>query len=376
MNTENVREEGVNVHLAQLLRNRGVSARAERRSREGAPDVRADLRSGDLVILECKWEESSGLLEGQLDGRLSDFPDALGLLGVLYPARLRQEEDTQAALGSADDLRWWVHGTRGKPLDDRHVRTGSVADIADNLRTLPLELEGVDRVAAADGAVGYALEQAAGQIGKHARVRRRIADIIADTDKEKDRAAALRIGCLVLFNALAFQDRLAAANEDVPTVRESLSRGITGLRQTWRDICDHIDYVPVFELAVDISHASTVYYTRQLVPFIAWVDRVYHGRRPEDLSSDPLECCGEWRRDKTEYKRWTGSSWKTVTTVGSGTYRVTGSPGNLSYYNLNNDVTLTGGAYVRQHLRYRNTVTFPVLGTYNFPGGWNTHFLE
>ena len=99
VNTENVREEGVNVHLAQLLRNRGVSARAERRSREGAPDVRADLRSGDLVILECKWEESSGLLEGQLDGRLSDFPDALGLLGVLYPARLRQEEDTQAALG-------------------------------------------------------------------------------------------------------------------------------------------------------------------------------------------------------------------------------------------------------------------------------------
>ena len=252
MNTENVREEGVNVHLAQLLRNRGVSARAERRSREGAPDVRADLRSGDMVILECKWEESSGLLEGQLDGRLSDFPDALGLLGVLYPARLRQEEDTQAALGSADDLRWWVHGTRGKPLDDRHVRTGSVADIADNLRTLPLELEGVDRVAAAAGAVGYALEQAAGQIGKHARVRRRIADIIADTDKEKDRAAALRIGCLVLFNALAFQDRLAAANEDVPTVRESLSQGITGLRQTWRDICDHIDYVPVFELAVEI----------------------------------------------------------------------------------------------------------------------------
>ena len=82
---ENVREEGVNVHLAQLLRNRGMSARAERRSQEGARDVRADLRSGDLVILECKWEESSGLLEGQLDGRLSDFPDALGLLGVLYP---------------------------------------------------------------------------------------------------------------------------------------------------------------------------------------------------------------------------------------------------------------------------------------------------
>ena len=58
------------------------------------------------------------------------------------------------------------------------------------------------------------------------RISRRIADIIASTDQEKDRAAALRSGCLVLFNALAFQDRLAAANEDVPTVSETLAQGI------------------------------------------------------------------------------------------------------------------------------------------------------
>ncbi len=127
-----------------------------------------------------------------------------------------------------------------------------MAELADNLRTLPLELEGGDRVAAAADAVGYALEQAAGQVTKHARISRRIADIIASTDQEKDRAAALRIGCLVLFNALVFQDRLAAANEDVPTVSESLGQGIPGLRHAWRDICDNIDYVPVFELAADI----------------------------------------------------------------------------------------------------------------------------
>ena len=107
-------------------------------------------------------------------------------------------------------------------------------------------------MAAAAGAVGYALEQAAKQITRHARISRRIADIIASTDQEKDRAAALRIGCLVLFNALAFQDRLAAANEDVPTVDETLAQGIPGLRQAWRHICDNIDYVPVFELATHI----------------------------------------------------------------------------------------------------------------------------
>ena len=249
---ETIREEGANVLLAQLLRDRGVSARAERRSRKGAPDIRIELRSGDLIILECKWEGSAGLLENQLEERLNDFPEAAGLIGVLYPARLREAEDTHAELEAATDLQWWLEGSRGTTTPWRHVRSGSAADLADHLRTLPMELEGIDRVIAAAAAVGYGLEQAAGQITRHARISRRVADIIAKTDREKDRAAALRIGSLVLFNALAFQDRLAAANEDVPTVNEAVQHGIPTLRDAWRDICDNIDYVPVFELATEI----------------------------------------------------------------------------------------------------------------------------
>ena len=110
----------------------------------------------------------------------------------------------------------------------------------------------MDRVTAAAIAVGYSVEQAAKEIARHARLSRRIADLIASTDQEKNRAAALRIGCLVLFNALAFQDRLAAVNETVPTVNEALGQGNAGLRDTWRDICAHIDYVPVFDLAASI----------------------------------------------------------------------------------------------------------------------------
>ena len=251
-NPETIREEGVNVLLAQSLRDHGVSARAERRSKKGIPDIRVELRSGDLVILECKWDGSANLLNSQLEERLKDFPEALGMFGVLYPGRLRYAEDTRADLEAATDLQWWLHGSRGAVAPEPRVRRGSLAELADQLRNLPLELESVDRVAAAAGTVGYALEQAAGQIAKHARTSRRIADIIASTDKENDRAAALRIGCLVLFNALAFQDRLAATNEDVPTVNETLGQGILGLRNTWRYICDNIDYVPVFELAANI----------------------------------------------------------------------------------------------------------------------------
>ena len=110
---ETIREEAVNIPLAQMLSGYGASARAERRSRKGTPDVRVDLRTGDTVLLECKWEGSRSLLESQLDERLGTFPDALGLIGVLYPERLRHLANVEDALAVADDIRWWLHGSRG-----------------------------------------------------------------------------------------------------------------------------------------------------------------------------------------------------------------------------------------------------------------------
>ena len=250
---ETTREEAVNTLLARMLVAHGVSARAERRSRrEGIPDIRVRLRTGDSIIMECKWEGSSGILKEQMLERLNAFPEALGILGVLYPDRLRHLENTNEELESATDLQWWLHGSYGEAVSSPQIRTGSAAELADHLRTLPLELEGVDRVSAAAMAIGYALEQSAQQIGKHARIARLIADVIANTDQEKNRAAALRIACLVLFNALAFQDRLSSANENVPTVKEALTQEIPGLLKAWRYICDSIDYVPVFQLAAEI----------------------------------------------------------------------------------------------------------------------------
>ena len=235
-----------------MLGGYGASARAERRSRKGTPDVRVNLRTGDSVLLECKWDSSARSLEDQLDERLDAFPDALGLIGVLYPERLHHLADVEAALKDADDIRWWLHGSRGEKVPVHRVRTGSVAELADHLRALPLELEGADQVVAATGVVGYAIERASLQVAGHARLSKLVTDVIASTDREKDLAAARRIGCLVLFNAIAFQDRLAVANGDVPTVRESLRAGVVGLRDTWLRICDEIDYVPVFELAASI----------------------------------------------------------------------------------------------------------------------------
>ena len=145
---ETIREEGVNVLLNQALRGHGLSARAERRRRNTIPDIQVALKTGDAVLLECKWEASTAALEIQLDERLEHFPDALAVAGVLYPESLKNMDDTQSALEAAK-LRWWLHGTRGERLTERRMRSGTPRDLADQLRVLPLELEGVDRVVAA-----------------------------------------------------------------------------------------------------------------------------------------------------------------------------------------------------------------------------------
>ena len=255
---ETNREEVFNVALARMLKDRGISARAERRSRQGVPDVRIELSTGDDVILECKYAGSLSQLETQLDDRLDSFPEVLGILGVVYPDRFRVASDVFSCLENADDIEWWLHGVRGEAEDEHRVRSGSVVDLADNLRVLPLEIEGVDRVQAAAAVVGYALEESVKHISWHARISRRVSEVIDQSDQERNRGAALRIASLVLFNALAFQDRLAEANDDVATVEEALKateasrHQLDGLHGAWSYICEEIDYVPVFELAWDI----------------------------------------------------------------------------------------------------------------------------
>ena len=247
------REEAVNTLLAQELRRHGLSAREERRTREGAPDVRIELRGGELVLLECKWESTAAQLDEQLDQRMEQFPEAVAVVGVVYPERLRVEEDIQSSLETETGLRWRMHGSRGGGTPESPERSGSVEALADQLRALPLELEGADLVAAAAEIIRYAVEKAVAPIRRRERIAGRIAGIIAEADKESDRLAALQIGCLVLFNALAFQDRLADVNGGVPNVRESWRDGLPGIKRAWQSVCDDIDYVPVFEIAGQVA---------------------------------------------------------------------------------------------------------------------------
>ena len=103
---------------------------------------------------------------------------------------------------------------------------------------------------AAAAVIEHAVEQSAAKLATHARLSYLVKEAIAQTDRETDRAKALRIGCLVIFNALAFHLRLASTNDAVPTVAETWrDGGVPGLLKVWDHICETIDYVPVFDLA-------------------------------------------------------------------------------------------------------------------------------
>ena len=249
---ETVREEAVNVLLGELLRARGIPARAERRSDGDAPDLRFELPSGELILIECKWEGSRTELDRQLAERVDDFPDAIARLGVLYPDYLKVEDDVGDVLSWLSDLEWYLHSSRAESYDDPILRKGQVQALAAQLRLLPLEIEGTDRVYAATLEVGYALTEAVRGLNTHARVARLVAEVVAETADEKEREAGKRIGCLVLFNALAFHRRLALVRDDIPSVEEVAAEGAKPLQAAWEEICTDIDYVPVFEVAREI----------------------------------------------------------------------------------------------------------------------------
>ena len=110
------------------------------------------------------------------------------------------------------------------------------------------------------------------------------------------------------------------------------------------------------------------------------VDRIYYGGRKYHVTF-PFHT-SLWKRNKTYYKEWNGSRWVTERRVNAPSWLNTGTPG-LIYYNVNNDVTLEGGALVKQRLKYRYYIPAPnefgewvfnVIVEWN--GSYHSHYLE
>ena len=118
---------------------------------------------------------------------------------------------------------------------------------------------------------------------------------------------------------------------------------------------------------------TVVLYNRTLSPWQATVTRVeYGGRRPHWTYYDNEY----WKHSGTKYYRWDGSRWRVEGSVSAGSWRSTGSAGNLDIRNLHDDVVLNGGARVDDFINYRaDHIIFDSLDQ-NRSGLTHQHFLE
>ena len=250
---ETIREEGVNVHLAQLLRNRGISARAERRSREGVPDIRVDLKSVDLIILECKWDGSASLLQ-KPDRRTPDRFSRSSWHGWRFSTLAGSDRKRTRKLvlrpprtssgGSTDrvELRHRSDGYGQAPLP-------SLRTICVLFRWNWKEWTGWPPLPAQSAM-------------RWNRQRHRLQSTLGYPDASPTllpaptrKRTALPPCASVVWCSSTLSPSKTVSPLPMKTYRlsaKTLARGIAGLHYAWREICDNIDYVPVFELAADI----------------------------------------------------------------------------------------------------------------------------
>lgn len=252
------REEVYNVHLAQLLGERGATrCEAEQRHGDDIPDVLFEWFGLDCV-LEAKYDIPGKAMEvsGQVANRLAAGFGILGM-AVLYPQDLVTTLDDPgvALLGAAMKVqisagghppgRWHdVDGVEGIVGVLEHARAALISDdqLATSVRLLGQSVDALAR--------GFVAQP--GHLPQLSRLVTAVdATSAAPVSAEEGRDAA-RIGALAVITALMLQVVLGDQDPHVPKVvvttpalqRQSLLRG-------WRTILDH-DYRAVFEIAAQI----------------------------------------------------------------------------------------------------------------------------
>jgi hypothetical protein len=255
MNSDRSVEPTLNVLLAELLRNQGLDASAERRSTIHSKSHQPDLvvaRMEDCIAIECEFAPAKTV---QLDAvsRLGSpshpiiwhgLPIQLAL-AVIYPLSLREVSDgnLKEALASRSDLAFRL----ATPARDGQItwgsdNQGSVRDIADVLTShwvRPGEDERIDQIVAnLDAAISMAAE-----------ILSR-APAGSNTELNEISSEPERVMALIWANAMVFHELLASTSKDrrIPIPNNDMS--VDELLQQWSEIL-RINYWPIFHTATE-----------------------------------------------------------------------------------------------------------------------------
>jgi hypothetical protein len=275
-----VREENLNVMLAELLAERGLRALGEvRLSKKQAgraqPDVLIDL-NGVRIVIEGKWVGQREQLSKQGKSRVEESICDICIMVEYIDLPIKNNQDlydTQVDIKSAllqarfnvgllsyvdlvaapPRLPEWYEGVGfGEILRDildcysRLVREDVLAPIIDRMRTTLYQFASATSSKVDLKRIKEVLETK----GEKS---------VSGRSKKEEALKLLATTGLLLLDAMVFQESLARIPSDIIGLSELVEKGKKGrasikrtLAHTWQEIVEKIDYEPVFCLSLDL----------------------------------------------------------------------------------------------------------------------------
>ncbi len=289
-------EPTVNVYLAELLRNQGLDASAERRthvqSRDHQPDVIIE-RMEDCIAIECEFAPAR-TLEADAASRLASTENPIifhGLpirmaLAVTYPDALRVVADARLKeeLAACNEIGFRLAiPSKGGEITWEGDSVGSVRDIADLLTNYWIKSGEDERINHIVEMLDAALTSA-GEILSRVPTSNR--SELQEISSEPERVIAL-----IWANAMVFHELLALASKDrripIPTGDSSVDE----LLAQWATILK-INYWPIFNTASEALRNTPAHLARLTIDALRpavreiaesglatrhdWAGRVFH----------------------------------------------------------------------------------------------------
>ena len=270
-------ESGANAALAALLQGmmRGASVRAEHTQVvEGQPALRPDIIITDSrrapVVVEAEYMPARSVESEALE-RLAlpvvgDTRVIEAAIALRYPEDLESAPDIAEALKAARS-EYCVHYKDGGRFPASGWISGGASDLADLIRLVSVSESEVD---AATDILEQGIERAVTVLDDVGSLRPRIAQEIERLLGMPDPAAARRMACAIIANALIFHERIAGMRTDADVQPLNLLWGTAAdnpqskISAAWDDILQ-INYWAIFAIARDIVNQLPAYDAAQIL---------------------------------------------------------------------------------------------------------------
>ena len=270
-------ESGANAALAALLQGmmRGASVRAEHTQVvEGQLALRPDIIITDSrrapVVVEAEYMPARSVESEALE-RLAlpvvgDTRVIEAAIALRYPEDLESAPDIAEALKAAR-FEHCVHYKDGGRFPASGWISGGASDLADLIRLVSVSESEVD---AATDILEQGIDRAVAVLDDVGRLRPRIAQEIERLLGMPDPAAARRMACAIVANALIFHERIAGMRTDADVQPLNLLWGTAAdnpqskISAAWDDILQ-INYWAIFAIARDIVNQLPAYDAAQIL---------------------------------------------------------------------------------------------------------------